>query len=117
VPALQCSNCGLTYGRASPAHDLLGSTGAACPRCSSPLALAAVPAARARTNGPERHAAALRQSVAWAEDAARDGDFAGALAWLEAIEAAGGELSDALVSRRRRWSVRFDAAHAGHPAP
>jgi DNA-directed RNA polymerase subunit RPC12/RpoP len=37
VPALKCTNCGLTYGRTAPTHDLLASTGAACPRCSSPL--------------------------------------------------------------------------------
>jgi hypothetical protein len=113
VPALECSNCGLTYGRATTAHDLLASSGAACPRCSSPLALA-VP----QRDASERHDAAVRQSVAWAEDAARRGDYAGALAWLATVEAIGDELSQALAARRRGWSVRMQSArvHAGHPA-
>lgn len=119
MPALECTNCGLTYGRATSAHDLLSSTGAACPRCSSPLALSAGARFGSSAYRSERHAAAVRQSVAWAEDAAREGDYAGALAWLATVEAVGGELSGALAARRRGWAarVRSGAAKAAQPSP
>lgn len=119
MPALECTNCGLTYGRATAAHALLSSTGAACPRCSSRLALATGAPAASRRDGSERHDAAVRQSVVWAEEAASEGDYAGALAWLATVEAVGDELSEALAARRRGWSARLrsDAVPAGHPAP
>ena len=112
MPALECCNCGLTYGRATAAHHLLSSTGAVCPRCSSPLALATVPRAGAKTDALERHAAAMRQSVAWAEDAANEGDYVGAIAWLATVEAVGGELSGPLVARRRGWAARMRSGAA-----
>jgi hypothetical protein len=71
--------------------------------------------AEGRLGAPRRSRAAI---VAWAEEAARRGDYAGALAWLATVEAIGDELSQALAARRRGWSVRMQSArvHAGHPA-
>ena len=60
----------------------------------------------------------MRKSAGWAEDAAREGDYAGALAWLATIEAVAGELPRPLEARRRAWTTRARSAKPGaHPSP
>ena len=60
----------------------------------------------------------MRQSAGWAEDAAREGDYAGALAWLATIEAVAGELPAALEERRRAWATRVRSGKPGvQPTP
>jgi hypothetical protein len=58
----------------------------------------------------ERHRAALRRTLDWAEDAANDADYATALAWLATIEAVEGELPKELEARRHAWGQRRKAA-------
>ena len=59
--------------------------------------------------GLTKHEAAVRRSLAWAEEAAERLDYAGALRWLAAIEATGDELSPQYLGKRRGWTL---AAHA-----
>lgn len=123
--ALECTNCGLSYGSATVPDYLLSSSGASCPRCGAPLAHAA---AQVRAGGDartsrrplapttersQRHREAVRQSAGWAEDAAREGDYADALAWLATIEAVAGELPRALEARRRAWASRMRSGKPG----
>ena len=51
-----------------------------------------VPAPAGRLPAAERRALAMRQSLRWAQRAAREGDYEGALGWLHAIEHAEGQL-------------------------
>lgn len=51
-----------------------------------------------------RHRAAVRRTVAFADEAAAERDFAGALEWLAVIEAIGDRLSPSLLARRTAWS-------------
>lgn len=66
--------------------------------------------ARDGTRGPggriaagERHALAVRQSLRWAERAAREGDFERALGWLRMVEQVDGALSGEWLARREAW--------------
>jgi hypothetical protein len=53
-----------------------------------------------------RHARAVEQSLKWAEEAARRGDYEAALRWLVTVEAVeGGELPPGLRAKRRRWAT------------
>ena len=119
--AVECTNCGLTYRSATVPHYLLSSSGASCPRCGAPLTHAAAGGDARTSRRPldstmersQRHQEAVRQSAGWAEDAACEGDYAGALAWLAIIEAVAGELPPALEARRRAWATRARSAKAG----
>jgi hypothetical protein len=57
----------------------------------------------------ERHEAAVRRSLSWAHDDARAGDYAGALSWLDMIEAMDGTLPAGSETTRRRWTERLGA--------
>jgi len=54
---------------------------------------------------PTKHEAAVIQTLAWAEEAADDRDYAGALEWLTAIEAIGDQLSDVQLGKRATWEL------------
>jgi hypothetical protein len=128
--ALECTKCGLTYRSSKVPQYLLSASGASCPRCGSTLTHVAAqvhvrdqprtsPRPLAATSErSERHETAMRQSAGWAEDAAREGDYAGALAWLATIEAVAGELPRALEARRRAWAALMRPAKPGtQPTP
>ena len=110
---LRCTNCGLSYGSATVPQHLLSSSGAACPRCSSPLTGAYEPADATRRPRfgftPKRHQVAVQRSLSWADDAARDGDYANALSWLATIEAIDGALPESYEARRRAWAERIES--------
>lgn len=114
---LRCQSCGLSYSSATLPAQLLSSSGAACPRCGSPLSddpAVPDPARRPRFGStPDRHRAAIGRTVAWAEDAARRADYAAALSWLATIEAVEGELTEGLQARRRAWAHRMRIGGAG----
>jgi hypothetical protein len=55
------------------------------------------------------HETAVRQSLGWAEDDARDGDYASALSWLATVEAVDGGLPDEFQARRRTWAERLES--------
>jgi hypothetical protein len=119
VPRLTCPGCGLSYASATLPQYLLSATGAACPRCSTPLARAAAErqdsARRPRLgSNDERHRAALQRTIRWAEEAAASGDYPTAFAWLATIEAVEGELPKELEAKRRAWAgVSAAAASEG----
>jgi hypothetical protein len=50
-----------------------------------------------------RHAAAVRRSLGWADEAAERADWADALGWIEVVEACGDELPDEFRAKRDRW--------------
>lgn len=55
-----------------------------------------------------RHAAAVRRSLRWADEAAAQADWANALGWIEAVQACGDELSDDFRAKRDRWQLALD---------
>jgi len=68
-----------------------------------------------RSVGDERHAqhqAAVSQSLGWADAAARAGDHAEALHWLDVVEAVGHELSGEYAAKRASWRRALRAADA-----
>jgi hypothetical protein len=110
VPTLVCPNCGLSYGSTATLIPHLGSaTGASCPRCGTALTEAGRDADTERRPRPastrERHRAAVRRTLAWAEQAAADGDYNAALAWLRTIEAVDGRLPAGLDAKQRAWAA------------
>jgi hypothetical protein len=114
VPELMCQRCGLSYDGSTLPQYLLSASRASCPRCAAPLTTADPdPRRRPRlASAPERHRAAVQRSVGWAERAAADGDFAGALAWLATIEAVDGGLPSGVDAQRRAWAAAAQATTA-----
>lgn len=114
MPRLVCPQCKLSYHSATLPTYLLSASGACCPRCGAPLTEAdSHPSADRRprlSSTRERHHAAVQRSLSWAEEAARDGDYPGALAWLATIEAVQGELPRAFDAKRQAWAARAPAA-------
>jgi len=56
-------------------------------------------------SGPTKHEAAVMQTLGWADDAAANRDFAGALEWLAVIEAIGTPLSDEHLGKQATWAL------------
>ena len=59
-----------------------------------------------------QHLAAVRQSLGWADAAARAGDHADALHWLDVVEAVGSELSAECIAKREAWRPTLRGASA-----
>jgi hypothetical protein len=71
----------------------------------------AAPAARLRTS--ERRALSARQSLRWAERAARERDYERALSWLSVVERAQGDLDPHWRAARKLWRAAWAAQVAG----
>lgn len=116
MPRLLCPRCGLSYDGATLPQYLLSASGASCPRCAAPLTRPdrdPDPERRPRLGStPERHRAAVRRSLTWAEQAAGAGQYGAALALLATIEAVEGELPPRFVAKRRAWAASAQAAAA-----
>ena len=54
-------------------------------------------------NPPERHRAAVRRSLGWAQESADCGDYADALLSIRALDAIGEQLPPAYEAKRRAW--------------
>lgn len=76
------------------------------------LASSAAPAAR--LPAAERRALSVRQSLRWAERAAREGDYEHALSWLGAVEHSDGRLDAHWSAVREVWTAAR-AAQASAP--
>jgi hypothetical protein len=63
----------------------------------------------ARLPPAERRALSARQSLRWAERAAREGDYERALTWLNMIERTDGHLDEHWRAARQRWSAEWAA--------
>lgn len=72
-------------------------------RQSSPAAPAA------RLPAAERRALSVRQSLRWAERAAREGDYERALSWLSLVERSEGALDPHWRAARKLWSGAWAA--------
>lgn len=59
-----------------------------------------------------KHLAAIRRSLAQADESARAGDFIDALGWLAVVDAAGDGLSDEHRSKRELWQLAARDARA-----
>jgi hypothetical protein len=111
---LVCPACGLSYGSATLTQHLLSASGASCPRCGatlveSPRSGHGAPG-RARPPARDaRHRDAVRRTVQWAREAAGNGDYREALAWLATIEAIDAELPAGAEAWRRDWARRAAA--------
>jgi hypothetical protein len=68
--------------------------------------------ASGRDERTERHRAAVRRSLTSADEAARDGDYEGALAWLATIEAVTDDLPPGVESRRKTWMSHMQSRRA-----
>ena len=62
--------------------------------------------------GLSSHEAAVIQTLRWADDAAAERDYAGALEWLVAIEAIGDQLSEVHLGKRAVWELAARGAAA-----
>jgi len=116
MPRLTCPHCGLSYDSTTLPQYLLSPRAASCPHCAAPLTKASPdpdPDRRPRLGStPERHRAAVQRTLGWADQAAADGDYAAALAWLATIEAIDGELPPGAGEKRRAWAATAHAAAA-----
>ena len=64
-----------------------------------------------------KHQAAVRRSLTCADAAARAGNHADALQWLDVVEAVGDELSAEYTAKRESWRRALSGASAeGQPA-
>jgi hypothetical protein len=65
----------------------------------------------------ERHELAIRQSLRWAERAAREGDYERALGWLTMVERVEGRLPDEWRRTREVWRAAWatQRAHGRRP--
>lgn len=75
----------------------------------------AAPAGRLPTE--ERHALAVRQSLRWAQRAAREGDYERALAWLQMVEYIDGRLTAEWTRTRDAWRDDWAAQVGGARRP
>ncbi len=73
------------------------------------------PGPGARIPAEERHALAIRQSLRWAERAAREGDYERALSWLSTVERVDGRLPDGWRRQREVWLAAWAAQSAQPP--
>jgi hypothetical protein len=73
----------------------------------------AAPAGRLPTE--ERHALAVRQSLRWAERAAREGDYERALGWLQMVEYIEGRLGEEWRRTREDWRAAWAEQVGGEP--
>ena len=71
----------------------------------------AAPAARLPAG--ERRALSVRQSLRWAERAAREGDYERALSWLSIVERAEGRLDAHWSAARKLWTAAWAEQVAG----
>jgi hypothetical protein len=69
-----------------------------------------VPGATADQAGLSKHEAAVMRTLAWADEAAAAQDYAGALAWLEVIEAIGCLLPEEHLRNRAVWALAQGSA-------
>ncbi len=60
----------------------------------------------------ERHRAAVANTLSWADNAAAQGDYAEALAWLEALDAMGEPLGAEYRSKRAAWQEALTRGRA-----
>ena len=60
-----------------------------------------------------KHLVAVTRSLQWADQAAEREDYADALAWLQAVEAAGNELPDGYATKRHAWRLAVGADQSG----
>jgi hypothetical protein len=58
-----------------------------------------------RAGVTEHEWAVIHHAFAWADEAAADHDYAGALAWLEVIEAIGCPLPEEQLRKRATWAL------------
>jgi hypothetical protein len=63
-------------------------------------------------DGETKHRAAVARSLGWADDSAARGDHAGALGWLQMVEAIGDQLPEAYDTRRRDWLIAIRTGDA-----
>lgn len=73
------------------------------------------PGPGARIPAAERHALAVRQSLRWAERAAREGDYERALSWLAVVERVDGKLAQEWQLHREVWRAAWAAQVAEGP--
>lgn len=71
----------------------------------------------ARLPDAERRALSVRQSLRWAERAAREGDFEHALTWLSVVERAEGSLDAHWRAVRERWAAAWAEQTDEPPQP
>jgi hypothetical protein len=69
------------------------------------LRTTALPQAAAEQPRLTQHEAAIFHTLSWADEAAAEHDYAGALEWLEVIEAIGDRLSEEHERKRATWAL------------
>jgi len=60
-------------------------------------------------NPLERHRAAVRRSLGWAQESADRGDYADALGWIGVLEAIGEQLPPGYQAKRQAWDDQLVA--------
>jgi hypothetical protein len=69
------------------------------------LRTTALPQVAAEQPGLTKHEAAIFHTLSWADEAAADHDYAGALEWLAVIEATGDRLPEEHQRKRATWAL------------
>jgi hypothetical protein len=64
-----------------------------------------LPQAAAGWTGLTQHEAAVFRTLSWADEAAADHDYTGALAWLDVIESIGDQLPEEHQRKRATWAL------------
>jgi hypothetical protein len=67
------------------------------------------PGERRSAPAPGARLAAVREALTSSEEAARRGDYRSACAWLNVVEAVGGELPAEYLAKRRVWASAVEA--------
>lgn len=60
----------------------------------------------------DRHLAAVRRSLGWAQESAERGDYVNALGWIRMLEAIGEQLPPEYQAKHRAWRLALDAERA-----
>ena len=123
VLRVRCANC-----RSAVAVTLVWAARDTCPSCLAPLPAGKFrreplgdPQMRSATGAPQgvdaaggapgagvKHLAAVGRTLCWADESAARGDYAGALRWVETVEALGDPRPHEYETKRRFWRGALD---------
>jgi len=67
----------------------------------------------ASTERSERHNAAVKRSLQWAQESADRGDYADAIGWISVLETIGERIPPSYLAKSRSWNDALAGYRAG----